>query len=79
MDDQIIRSNTIDTGIPPFPTSPPTKPIKVSIIIKLQASSIRRDVSRDKGTVAQQISKTGQSLVSVFIGAADVPAKSKER
>lgn len=77
MDDQIIRSNTID--ILPFPTSPPTKPIKVSIIIKLQASSIRRDVSRDKGTVAQQISKTGQSLVSVFIGAADVPTTSKER
>lgn len=77
MDDQIIRSNTID--ILPFPTSPPTKPIKVSIIIKLQASSIRRDVSRDKGTVAQQISKTGQSLVSVFIGAAHVPTTSKER
>lgn len=72
-----LSVQTRTTRIPSFP-SPPRKPIKVSII-KLQASSIRRDVTRDKDTVAQQISKTGQSLVSVFIAAAVPTTPSKER
>lgn len=73
-----LSVQTRTTRIPSFQASPPRKPIKVSII-KLQASSIRRDVTRDKDTVAQQISKTGQSLVSVFIAAAVPTTPSKER
>lgn len=60
-----VRTPLTETWIPRWSRAwAPTKPIEASIV-KLQATSIRHDVTRDKGRVAQQISKTGR--VSVFI------------